>query len=475
LTTSKTVLTALLLLIGAFSFSQQKVHQLIDQVDPQKWSAVIKKKAEKLQQKIVAGSAKTLSRLQKREEKIYRKMLRGKDSLQAKASLAGIKDKYGEMSRKIQSPKSAGGRLPYIAKLDTLSGALKLLNENGISGKVKDALGSTQSLQENFGMAEDIQRFIRERRQLLKQQLEKLGMLKELRQINKEVYYYSAKINEYKEILKDSKKTERKALELLSKTRVFKDFMRKNGQLASLFGIPSAGDEPLNLASLAGLQSRAQLNSLIQQQLTTGGQGALDQFRNSIQQVQSTMNELKDKVLKTGGNTGNDDLPDFKPNTQRSKSFFKRVEYSMNIQTQKAGYFFPATTDIGLSAGFKLNDKSTIGIGASYKLGLGKGWNDIRFSHEGIGLRSFIDWKIKGSFYVSGGFEQNYRASFSDFDQLRYKSTWQQSGLLGMSKIISIKNKFLKKTKVQLFWDMLSNKQEPKTSPLVFRIGYAWR
>src|SRR5687768_5727876 len=139
------------------------MHQLFDQLDPQKWSVVIEKKAEKLQQKILASSAKTLNRLQKREEKIYRKMLCGKDSLQAKASLAGIKDKYGEISQKLKSQISSGGRLPYIPKLDTLAGALKILNDNGISGKVKDALGNVQSLQQNFGKAEEIQRFIRER------------------------------------------------------------------------------------------------------------------------------------------------------------------------------------------------------------------------------------------------------------------------------------------------------------------------
>jgi hypothetical protein len=162
----------------------------------------------------------------------------------------------------------------------------------------------------------------------------------------------------------------------------------------------------------------------------------------------------------------------FKPNDQKTKSFLQRLEYGTNIQTQKATSFFPVTSDIGLSVGYKLNDKSIIGIGGSYKMGMGRGWNHVRFSNEGIGLRSFIDWRIKGSFWISGGYEQNYRTAFSDFDQLKDFSAWQQSGLIGLSKVVSLKTKFFKKTKLQLLWDFLSSQQIPKAQPIVFRIGY---
>ncbi|WP_186774369.1 hypothetical protein [Chitinophaga pinensis] len=39
---------------------------------------------------------------------------------------------------------------------------------------------------------------------------------------------------------------------------------------------------------------------------------------------------------------------------------------------------------------------------------MGTGWNNIVISHQGVGLRSFVDWKLKGTFFVNGGFEQNY-------------------------------------------------------------------
>jgi len=134
---------------------------------------------------------------------------------------------------------------------------------------------------------------------------------------------------------------------------------------------------------------------------------------------------------------------------------------------------FPITSDLGLSLGYKLNDKSVVGIGASYKMGWGSGWNNIRITHQGIGLRSYVDWKLKGSFWISGGYEQNYKSEIRSIDQLRDQSAWQQSGLIGLSKVVSVKSKLFKKTKVQLLWDFLSYDHVPRGQPIVFRIGYS--
>ncbi len=300
-------------------------------------------------------------------------------------------------------------------------------------------------------------------------------MVKQLKQINKQVYYYSAQISEYKNILKDPKKIEKKALELLSKTKLFKDFFRKNSMLASLFRIPDP-DAPLDMASFAGLQTRVQVNSLVQQQIAAGGAGARQQFQQNLQSAQTKLNELKSKILKAGGGSSDAEMPEgFKPNEQKSKSFLNRLEYGANIQSQKSTSFFPTTSDIGLSLGYKLNDKSIIGLGASYKMGLGRGWNNLRLSHQGVSLRSYVDIKLKGSLWISGGYEQNHKSAFNDFNELRNRNAWQTSGLLGISKTIPVKSKFFKKTKAMILWDFLSYQQVPRTQPIVFRIGYQFK
>ena len=442
-------------------------------------------KADRLEQKLDKKSQKALEQWQRQEAKIKRK-LAGIDSLKAKQIFGNAGQQYQQLEQKLQ-----GGNLKqYVPSLDTLATSLKFLQQNPqLLGKTKEAqqklteaLGKVNGLESQFGKAEAVKKFLKERQQYLKEQISGLGSHvsgqfgKEFKQLNKQAYYYSAQVKEYKALLKDHKKAEKKALELLGKTKLFKDFMRKNSQLASLFRLPGDPADPAAQASLAGLQTRAQVNNLIQQQIAAGGPNARQQFQQNLQQAQGQLNQLKDKISQLGKGGGNSDdiMPEgFKPNDQKTKSFLKRLELGTNIQSQKARGYFPATSDIGLSVGYKLNNKSIIGIGASYKLGWGKDIRHINITHQGAGLRSFVDWKVKGSWWISGGYEANYRSEFNQIEQLKNLRSWQQSGLVGISKVVSLKTQFFKKTKLQLLWDMLSYRQVPRAQPIVFRIGYS--
>ncbi|MEO8405621.1 MAG: hypothetical protein ABI480_13530 [Chitinophagaceae bacterium] len=425
--------------------------------------------------KLEKKSSKLLFRLQKQELKLKNKLAKT-DSAKAKAIFGDARQQYANLDQRLQNASPT----KYIPSLDTLVTSLKFLQQNpqllstakNAQQKLTDASAKMKELQGQFQKAEEIKKFLKERREYLRQQLGQLGFAKQFKQLNKQAYYYNEQVNEYKELLKDHTKAEKKAIELLSKTKLFKDFMRKNSQLASLFRLPDP-DAPGSQASLAGLQTRAQVNGLIQQQLASGGANAQAVFQQNMQQAQGQLNQLKDKMMKFGKSSSSDEMPEgFKPNNQKTKSFLKRLQFGSNVQSQKANRFFPVTSDIGLSVGYKLNDKSIIGIGASYKLGWGKDIRHINMTHQGIGVRSFVDYKIKGSFWISGGYEMNYRAAFKNVDVLKDLNAWQQSGLIGVSKVISLKTKFFKQTKLQLLWDMLSYRQVPRTSPVVFRIGY---
>ncbi len=449
---------------------------LVNYVVPDKYLDVVGDKAERLERKLNKKSDKALSNLQKQESRIQSKLTK-LDSLKAKEVIGSAKEQYSRLEKKLQDTKLR----QYIPSLDSIETSLNFLHHNpqflstakDVQQKLKDAQEKINGLKGELQKAEDIKRFLKERKQYLKDQLSKLGFDRELKRLNKEVYYYSAQIKEYKELLKDQEKVERKALELLSKTKVFKDFMAKNSMLASLFRLPRDPNDPSTLANLAGLQTRAQVNALIQNQVASGGPIAAQQLRQGVQQAQSQLNQLKDKLNRFGGSSGDVEMPEgFKPNNQKTNSFLQRLELGANIQSQRSNGFFPVTSDIGLSLGYRLNDKSTVGVGVSYKVGWGKDIQHINITHQGIGLRSFVDWKIKGTFWLTGGYESNYRREFKTMDELKYLNAWQQSGLIGLSKVLSLKTKFFKKTKVQLLFDFLSYEQVPRTQPLIFRIGY---
>ncbi|PZR25214.1 MAG: hypothetical protein DI535_18970 [Citrobacter freundii] len=436
-------------------------------------------KAADLQAKLDKRSRRILRAFQKEEEKLQHKLQR-KDSSAAATVFANAGKEYEQLQQRL----SSGGALQqYIPSLDTLNSSLKFLQQNpqlaGLTkdgpAKLKNAVAKMTGLESEFRKAEEIKRFLKERKQYLSDQLSHLNMAGDLKKLNKQTYYYSAQINEYKQVLKDHKKAEQKALELLSKTKLFKDFMQKNSVLASLFRLP--GDPNTSpAASLAGLQTRAQVNNLVQQQLAAGGPSAQAQFSQNMQDAQSKLNELKNKLSNLGNSSGGDlDMPDgFKPNNQRTKTFLQRIELGANIQSQKSNSYFPVTSDIALTAGYKLNDNSIIGIGAGYKLGWGRNIRNVKITHEGVSLRSFVDIKLKGSFWITGGYELNYRETFNRIDVLLDKSAWQESGLIGLSKVVDMRSKLLKKTKVQLLWDFLSYRQMPKPAAVQFRIGYSF-
>ena len=139
-----------------------------------------------------------------------------------------------------------------------------------------------------------------------------------------------------------------------------------------------------------------------------------------MQQGQAKMNELKDKLIQLGNKGGSDmTMPDFKPDEQHTKNFLQRIEYGFNIQSQRSTNWLPATSDIALTLGYKFSDKIVFGTGVSYKIGWGNGWNHFKLSSQGIGLRSYLDIKARGSLWISGGYEFNYMQEFSKFDDIK--------------------------------------------------------
>ncbi len=469
----RAILFSLGLMCSICSFAQDSTEQLA--TVSTKYLTDISDKSSKLNAKLDRQSRAALKDLEHIERSLSYKLWKI-DSMKAK-------DLFGSPERgmkDLQTRITSVGSGSYIPSLDSLSTSLSFLKNNPVflqktkdmQSKLASAIANTDALKGKFKEADQLRAYLRERQSFLKNQLAGFPLTKHFKALSKTSYYYSEQLTEYKNLVKDHKKAERKGLAILAKTKAFKDFIRKNSQLASLFRMPGDLNDPATLPSLAGLQTRAQLGSMLQQQIGTGGMNA---FQANVHDAQAELTGLKDKIVKAGGGSSDEIMPEgFRPNSQKAKSFLNRLEFGTNIQSQKSNMIFPTSTDVGLSLGYRLNEKSVVGIGGSYKVGWGKDIHHVQISHQGIGIRSFVDWKLKCSFWLSGGFEINYLAGFKKFEELKNVSAWQQSGLIGLSKVVSAKSKMLKKTKVQLLWDFLSYSQMPTASSLVIRIGYTF-
>lgn len=462
--------------LGIVDSGISKVSHLVLNLKPGALKA-IDKQYTRIEYRLTKQSEGYLKRLEKVEEKLKKKIAKT-DSLKALKVFGDTKQRYGALRARLQQTNGkVQGLTHYIPGLDSIYTATKYLTQltarlpNYSPEKLQllqQLNGNLSKVQQQMQAATDIKQLLRQRKEELMRQLQNSVIAKKLDGFNKEVYYYQQQLNEYRDILNNPDKLARKALTVLRETPVFKDFMSRYGMLAQLFPRP---DNYGTSQALAGLQTRAQVTQQVAQLMGSSGSGMNPQqyAQQQLQGAQTEMNQLKDKINKLGGGSSDVTLPDFKPNNQKTKSFWKRMEYGLNMQSQRPNGLLPVTTDMALTIGYKLNDKSIMGIGVAYKMGWGKDINHIGLSNQGIGLRSYVDIKLKGSIWMTGGYEQNYMQGFEKIPLLNDYSKWQQSGVIGLSK----KYKVGKKTgNMQLLWDFLSYKQIPRTTELKFRLGY---
>ncbi len=443
---------------------------------PQKYLKQVDTKIEKYSSRITSKTEKTLTKLSRWENHI--RSLVQKVNPEAAQKLFANQDltftgllqtlKAGEMI-------AANAQSQYNEYRDQLTTGLKYLQSGqGLIDstiiKPAQALSSKlDSLNKDISQSEAIELFIKQRkRQLLDESVKYIGKSKYFQKINKEAYYYAETLKNYKEIFSDEKKAEATAKNILSRIPAFKKFMDKSSMLASIFNLPA---DYGSAQSLVGLQTRSSVNAMIQDRLAAGGPNARAAVSQNLRQAQSQLTQLKDKYLKAGKGTTTDEIPDFKPNMQKTKTLMQRLEFGNNLQFSKANKAGLSVVDIALSVGYKINDKSVLGIGTSYKIGYGT-IQHINLTHQGIGFRSFMDWKLKRNFFATGGFEANYSKYFQAFSNLHDIQKWQQAGLMGITKKAKIKTKYFKETKFQLLYDMLARSHTPVSQPVVFRLGY---
>ncbi len=480
----------LLLLCPTHCFAQdQPTTGLVDKVFdfPSKLFGKVKKSSDDLDKQIASQTQKVLKQLAAREARVKKKLSRI-DSTKAATLFAGSETQYASLEQRIASnavPIGTGTSGEYLARLDSLKTGLSFLQQNPqLLSSVKNVEGlngsltSVTQLQAKIQSANQVQQFISGREQQLKAQLSQYSFGKELAGFNQGAYYYQQRLAAYKSTLQDKSKMEEATFTQLNKIPAYQSFMAKNSYIGRLFGLPGNYGSP---ASVVGLQTKDQVKQMIGKLggsgSTSGGSGGGGDPSGFVQQqlgsVQQELTQLQNKVSQLvlpGGSSGSVVMPDFTPNSQKTKSLLGRLQFGYNVQTQKSNILVPTTASLALTLGYKLSDKSSVGVGMSYNLGLGNGLNHIAFSNQGLGLRSYLDIKAKGSLWISGGFEYNYFTAFSGISDIKNLDLWQKSALLGISKKYKItKNKT---GILQVLYDFLYQEHIPQSTPLMFRMGY---
>jgi hypothetical protein len=453
------------------------ISNAINQI-PVKYYKVINAKANQYSKRIVNRTNKTLRKLSIWESKV-KKILdkvspKISEQLFANEKLT-FKKMYDNYQQAYTKTTNLSNQLKSYNKYrDELTTGIKFINQYkgyiDSSNSVKLICAETDIRKMNSIVINqlEIESHINKRKKEIIKQLKGNVRNVILKRLNKETYYYSETIKNYREILSDPTKLETLVASILKNIPEFNSFFSSASLQSALF---RAGQNPVDLSNVGTLQTRASINQLLSQNPITGNQVNVNQLLNQQASKQlNLINELKQKAAI--GSRANDETASeekFKPNTQRSKLFRQRILYDYNLQWERQNQFYPTTAAIGLSVGYKLNDLSCIGFGVDYRGGIGS-IEKLSFTHQGLAMRVFADYKFIRSFalYAGADWVRNQTASNAKL----IPTQWQLNGSLGLKKQITKAGKSKRKGYVILTYDWYQSNPIPQASRFKIRYGF---
>lgn len=406
-------------------------------------------------------SEKVLARFNRQENKMRRKLTK----IDPSAAQRIFTDSIGHLAAQFKNKVIS--KVPGSSYLNTTQLSLQYLKNIGGKNQeaINKALDNIENLQGKLEQTEKIKEFLNERRKELQYELSQYtGFNKNLQKLNKEAYYYREQLSEYKSIYENPDKAINKTIELLKAIPAYNDFIARNAQLTSLLNL---GSNYNAARSLEGLQLRTQVEQVLQTRVGTAPNGMLA-VSEQLNQARDRMNDLKAKFPNLD-NAG--EMPQFNPNPMKTKRWFEHLEPGGNIQFQKNNYYFPTLAELAGQLAYRFHKNGSVGIGASYRIGLGEGWNKIQFSRQGTGLRSFLDWKIKSTFYINGGFEMNKTTNLLNDQAIKNWNGWKSSALIGINRKQKVSPKL--KLNTMILYDFLATYQ-PQSDKIKIRIGYTY-
>lgn len=474
--------TIFLLITTTACISQEQEPKLLDKLTSRfsnidtKLIEKLDKQYKKTENRLTKQTNKWIRKLQKEEQKLKYKLAR-MDNAKAELVFGDITKSYREIENKsvlvVQHTTNIEQYIPINDSLQMAVNYLDSLQKQPPIDSVKydTSIGklavSIKKLQVQFRQKDEVKKLLTQRMLLLKQQYPELK-LETFDPLKNKLTNFTTAFKDYKTFLAEPDKLEKKLLTVVRESQGFKDFFAKNSLFNSIFGSPALA-ENLSLSTTL-VQTRASIQSSLQSQMSGSNvvNGAQQILLNQMNNISSQIGSLKNEIKGTINKLGKKDIPEPSANPSNNLKrgkFWNNLEYGGNIQTQKQNNYFPVTSDVALFIGYKLGTKSTVGLGSSYKLGWGKGFENINITNQGYGFRTYVDIKINKHWWLYGGYEKHFENSPIELKI----NNWQQSGLIGLSRKISVKSKTIT---TQLLYDFLYKTQQPYRQPVVFRLGY---
>lgn len=426
---------------------------------------------EKLNKKVAKQQEKLLKKLKKKEEK-YSAKLKRKDSV----SYVRYQQQpltYDSIAR--LNRKDSAGTLNKYAKrgrsgIDSLKGVNKFLQDKAhLQGTHQNELQAYDNKLNQLKVKEDKQAAIN---QLIQQRTANLKNVSKgskikaggLTDIQKQVFYAKGKMGAFEQMSNEPSKTEEKALEFLQGQDRFESYLKGNNGMAGL-----ASKSPTELDQM-GIQSKKQVENQLKERfggnLSGIGQNMGSQIKDFDKHTKG-ITDAKNKIKQTKQTKqalrkpGHIQKPEFKTNPMRCLPLSKRLEKQFNYQTTRPMVDgTPSILQVSAMAGFRHTPSLSYGLGLTTGIGLGQNWSTIKFSFEGIGFRTYFEWKWQYGFGAYAGYERMYKsAAFTGSEKAkapivnkRNTATYNESLMLGLTKTYRINEDW--NGGIQLLYDL---------------------
>lgn len=435
----------------------------------EKYNKRVQKQQERLLQKL------------SRKEKTYAARLKRKDSAgyaryqQQQVSF----DSIGKLNKNkgiVHSTKVKGSTA--IDSLTAIQQFLQTKTNTSNSDELAQCTGQLSKLKGDQQHSNQISELINQRFNTLKVINASAKDIKGFKGIDKQVFYAKEKIKVFKQINDEPSRLEEEALEVLQGQQGFDQIMDKAGGKA----MPNSNMTASDLEKM-GYQTKRQMQEQLQQKF--GGNLAgiqqsmgkqISDYQDKLKEVKAATGTLKQskqslRRLKTINK------PSFRVNPMRGLPFSKRIEKQWNFQTNRATVDgTPAMLQLSAMTGFKHTPNLTYGAGIATCIGLGRNWNNIKFSFEGLGLRTFAEWQWQCGIGAYAGYELMFKqASFIKNSEavpalkenIHNTNTYNESILIGLTKRYRINDKM--NGSIQLLYDIWYKEKGLRT-PIQLRI-----
>ncbi len=397
----------------------------------------------------------------RRTLKAQRRMDRYEKKLAAKSgdtgSISVDADRSNDPVRSGNTVRSAGAEkgLGKEPMLDSLRTAYGFAGQAGIvpDGKAAGATQSISRAQHQLNATQEVKTQLQQRKDKWKAQVkDHPEYARTVGKMEKESYYYTAQVNEYRKALRDPSVLDDKVMSALRKDP------RWNEYLAAL---PSPQQDP------AKMQPKELVKQMMQSQAGSIDPDALALIKDAQKKGSDVLGAM------SGGEVGNIDnasqIPSFTPNPYKTKSFWDRIDVGFDLEFDNKTYFLPSCGVAGVQAAFNFSQRFSTGILGNYRFGMGE-IKHIRFSHIGYGYGAFANYRIWKGLGAQAGFERNYRVAIDTAEGQQFDSGWTSSLLAGLTWEYGIGKKA--KGTVGVFYDILHNRHTPQTNALVWRMGW---